>query len=45
MSNKMRCDGSDGKAEDLGLKGPGFNARMAEKNPILYLTESHSWFN
>ena len=20
-----RCDGSDGKAEDSGLKGPGFN--------------------
>ena len=24
----LRCDGSDGKAEDSGLKSPGFNPRL-----------------
>ena len=28
LYNKQRCDGSDGKAEDSGLKGPELSPRL-----------------
>ena len=29
---ETRCDGSDGKAEDSGLKGPRFNPQPRQEN-------------
>ena len=30
-----RCNGSDGKAEDSGLKGPGFNPQLRQEKDFL----------
>ena len=36
---KPRCDGSNGKAKDSGLKGHGFNPHQDKKNDLVF-----EWF-
>ena len=35
--NKKRCDGSDGKAEDSGLNGPGLYPQSRQENINFWL--------